>query len=347
MSKAIFAYGYNALSSQLKEFKETIILCDQNTEKHCLPLLNLSKDVKIVSFPAGESNKSAFTLNHIWNKLLIFEANRDTILINLGGGVVTDIGGLAASTYNRGIRFVNIPTTLMGMVDAANGGKTGINFNGLKNYIGTFNEPESILIWPEFLKTLPFEQIISGFAEMLKHALISDKTYFENLTNLSLSPENVHEIDWMPIIKTSVHIKDKIVSKDFKETGERKLLNFGHTIGHAIESYFGENAIPHGHCVAAGIICETWLSNKKGSLVKSDMEWIIHIFGTLFNRIKVSLEHIEEMSQLAIRDKKNSTSSINCVFLEQIGEATYDRSITLDEIKESLTYYSQHDWIKL
>ena len=340
MNKAVFVKDSKLPGDILLKYPSAIILCDLNTEKFCLHLLNTNSETPVISILPGESNKSAFSLNHVWNKLLEAGADRNSVLINLGGGVITDIGGLAAATYNRGIKFIHIPTSLMGMVDAANGGKTGINFNGLKNYIGTFSEPEAIYIWPEFLKTLPFEQIKSGFAEMLKHGLIADKDYFETLISLNFYPENIEKTDWLPLIKKSVEIKKAIVEKDFKENGIRKLLNFGHTIGHALESYFLNSNLPHGHFVSAGIICETYLSNMVGKLDMAESQKIIVTIDTLFRRIPISNNEIDEIAHLALKDKKNKNHKIKCVFLENIGKANFDNSITLKEVKESLSFYN-------
>lgn len=330
------------LSGIVNGYSNVIIFCDENTEKFCLPLLDLNPEIPIISILPGETNKSAFSLNHIWNKLLAANADRNSVLINIGGGVITDIGGLAAATYNRGIKFINIPTTLMGMVDAANGGKTGINFNGLKNYIGTFSEPDAIYIWPEFLKTLPFEHIQSGFAEMLKHGLIADKSYFEELVSIELKLENFKVIDWLPLIKKSVEIKHAIVSKDFKETGERKLLNFGHTIGHALESYFINSNLPHGHFVAAGMVCETFLSHTIGKLDLAESQKIILAIDTVFSRegFAWSEDFPSKIAELTLKDKKNKSSKIGCVFLDQIGKASFVNLITMDDVKESLTFYN-------
>ncbi len=340
MNQAVFVNDTNVIRGIEKKYPNAIILCDQNTERFCLPLLNLSSETPVITIPPGESNKSAFSLNHIWNQLLAANADRDSLLINLGGGIITDIGGLAAATYNRGIKFINIPTSLMGMVDAANGGKTGINFNGLKNYIGTFSQPEAIYIWPGFLKSLPFEHIQSGFAEMLKHGLIADNLYYDQLASIHLYPENLENIDWLPLIKKSVSIKNTIVNKDFKEIGLRKLLNFGHTIGHALESYFMTSNLPHGHFVSAGIICETYLSHTVGKLDLAESQKIIVDVDTIFKRIPFSPSEINEIAHLALKDKKNKTHKIKCVFLEKLGKAYFDNSITLKEVKESLSFYN-------
>ena len=340
MNLATLINDGNTLSDILNKYQNSVILCDQNTETLCLPLLNLNPEIPVISISAGETNKSAFSLNFIWNKLLQANADRNTILINIGGGVITDIGGLAAATYNRGIKFINVPTTLMGMVDAANGGKTGINYNGLKNYIGTFTEPEAIYNWPEFLKTLPFNQIQSGFAEMIKHGVIADKKYFEKLISLDIKAETAEFINWNSLIQKSIEIKNAIVSRDFKESGERKLLNFGHTIGHALESHFINSNLPHGHFVSAGIICETFLSHTVGNLDLAESQKIIFSIDSVFERIPLLAKEIDEIAHLALKDKKNKEHKIKCVFLDKTGDANFDNDITLKDIVESLSFYN-------
>ncbi len=335
----VFIKTANELHTLIEKASNAVILCDHNTEKFCLPLLKLSSDIPVISISPGELNKSTFSLNHIWNQLVLHQADRNTVLINLGGGVISDLGGLAAATFNRGIKFINIPTSLMGMVDAANGGKTGINYNGLKNYIGTFTSSESNYIWPEFLATLPFEQIQSGYSEMLKHGLIADKTYFELLISLELTPETTKTIDWLPLIKKSIDIKKAIVESDFKESGKRKVLNFGHTIGHALESFYCHSNLPHGHFVSAGILCETFLSHTLGRLELAESQKIIMAYDKIFNRIHFKPSDMEAIKKLTLKDKKNKNQIIKCVFLEQNGLASIDNEITLKDVEDSLNFY--------
>ena len=335
MNQAVFVTDNSFISRILSQYPHVIFLCDTNTQIKCLPLLELNDKVICIILPSGEANKNAFSLNIIWNKLLKAGANRNTVIVNLGGGVISDIGGFAASTYNRGIKFINVPTTLMAMVDAANGGKTGINFDGLKNYIGTFTQPESIFIWPKFLETLPFEQIQSGFAEMLKHGLIANKTYWETLSIINIK----NEVNWLPLIQKSVEIKHIIVSNDFTEQGSRKFLNFGHTIGHAMESYFTNSNFFHGHFVAAGIICETYLSHIVGELDLAESQKIIFTLDSFFERIPFQQSEIDAIILLAFKDKKNNKNKINTICLKKIGSAQYDQEISILEVKESLTFY--------
>ena len=238
------------------------ILVDENTHEYCLPTVlgNLETEIpfEIIEIEAGEELKTIETATQLWEILSEFEADRKSLLLNLGGGVITDLGGFVASTYKRGIPFINVPTTLLGMCDASIGGKTGIDHQFLKNIVGTFAEPQQIFVYPDFLQTLPFVELRSGFAEMLKHGLIADEKHWKDLSSIeNLNPESIY-----PFIETSMKIKQNVVEIDFKEQNIRKTLNFGHTIGHAVESLFlqSNQLIPHGEAVALGMICETHLS---------------------------------------------------------------------------------------
>ncbi len=330
-----------SLEKAILEIENPIFLCDENTVLHCFQKLNLKNKNRLIVIGAGEKNKSPFTLNCCWNELFKLEADRHTTLINLGGGVVSDLGGLAASTYNRGIPFVNVPTTLMGMVDASHGGKTGINFQGYKNYIGTFSQPQKILVFPGFLNSLAPEHILSGFAEMVKHGLIADKNYFETLTAVNLKTKGFIN-DWPSLIRQSCAIKTGITGVDFKEKGLRKILNYGHTIGHALESYFSDEDYPHGYFVAAGMICESLISHKLGNLDEPSLKWIIQTIDAYFSRIYFKPSQIKDIASRALRDKKNKAQIVNCVWLEQIGQATYDHEVSVPDLQESLLFYHQN-----
>ena len=226
--------GGNSLSKlDISGYSKVAILVDENTKRDCLPKLPQFENPIIIEIKSGEENKNINTCNFIWEQLTAQHFDRNSLLINLGGGVIGDMGGFAASTYKRGIDFIQIPTTLLAMVDASVGGKLGVDFNGLKNQIGLFNNPESVLIFPEFLETLPENQLKSGFAEVVKHALISDKNLWEELTSTTFD-----KLNWEAIILTSIQIKNNIILSDPFEKGNRKKLNFGHTFGHAVESYY-------------------------------------------------------------------------------------------------------------
>ena len=250
--------GENSLSKlDISGYSKVAILVDENTKRNCLPKLPQLENSIIIEVTSGEINKSISSCNYIWEQLSEHNFDRDSLLINLGGGVIGDMGGFAASTYKRGIDFIQVPTTLLAMVDASVGGKLGVDFNGLKNQIGLFNNPESVLIFPEFLETLPENQLKSGYAEVVKHALISDNNLWEKIISVPFN-----EMNWGEIIETSINIKNKIVLSDPYEKGERKKLNFGHTFGHAVESYYLEKGTPilHGEAVLMGILLEVEIS---------------------------------------------------------------------------------------
>ena len=238
-------------------YSKVAILVDENTKRDCLPKLPKIENSIIIEVTSGEINKNISSCNYIWEQLSEHNFDRDSLLINLGGGVIGDMGGFAASTYKRGIDFIQVPTTLLAMVDASVGGKLGVDLNGLKNQIGVFNNPESVLILPEFLETLPENQLKSGFGEVIKHALISDKNLWQEIISIPFN-----EMNWEKIIETSINIKNKIVLSDPYEKGERKKLNFGHTFGHAVETYYLEKGTPilHGEAVLMGILLELELS---------------------------------------------------------------------------------------
>jgi len=328
-----------ALSLLLEIIQNKVILCDTNTYLHCYSKLNIDETTSVIIFEGGEQKKTLQSLELVLQNLTKLNCDRKTCLINLGGGVVTDLGGFAASVYKRGIDFVNVPTTLMAMVDAANGGKTGINFMGNKNYLGTFTSAQSVFIWPGFMESLDRLELLSGYAEMLKHGLIADPSYFKELANLNLKGHSCFEIDWLPLIKKSLEIKSAITLLDFEEKAERKFLNFGHTIGHALESYFMEKHLTHGHFVASGMICEAWLSKVLGELSAIQFDEIVKTLDRFYDRIQLSEMQIIEIAELVIMDKKSTNNTIQCVFLKQIGEAVFDKPITNKDVIESLNFY--------
>lgn len=333
--------------SQLNDFSKTLkptkllILVDENTHEHCLPILlgNLETEIpfEIIEIAAGEEMKNLETATQLWEILTEFETDRKALMINLGGGVITDMGGFVASTYKRGIPFINIPTTLLGMCDASIGGKTGIDHQYLKNIIGTFAHPEHIFVFPEFLKTLPLNEVRSGFAEMLKHGLIADQKHWEDLISIeTLVPENIK-----PFIETSMKIKEKVVEEDFKEQHIRKTLNFGHTIGHAIESLFLVKGKPimHGEAVALGMICETHLSFLEHLISKDTAENIVFNIRKFFPDLDISDFSAEEILDFMKNDKKNSFGNVSFSLLKNIGNATFNSSVSNEKIYYALHYY--------
>lgn len=321
-------------------YSKIFFLVDSNTEKYCLPLLKERLpdllDFDIIELDPGEENKNIDFCIGIWKMLLDFNADRNSLLINLGGGVVTDMGGFAASTFKRGIDFVNIPTTLLSQVDASVGGKTGIDMDGIKNIIGTFAQPKAIFIEPEFLKTLDKRQLRSGFAEIIKHGLIYNADLFEDLRNSE--PENISP----EIIHRSVDIKNIIVSQDPFEKGLRKILNYGHTIGHALESLslqHDQTPLLHGEAIAIGFICEAFLSNKINGLSGAELKTISETILRIFPKYPVEKTAYPELIKLMMHDKKNSQEQISFSLLNKIGKCTVDTFCSDEDIYESLDYY--------
>lgn len=324
-----------------KSFSKIFILVDENTHEYCLPVLlgNMETDLgfEILEIEAGEEMKNIQTANQLWEILTEMQADRKALVINLGGGVITDMGGFVASTYKRGIQFINIPTTLLSMCDASIGGKTGIDLMHYKNMVGTFAFPEQIFIYPKFLETLPFKELRSGFAEMLKHGLIADKSHWNQLTQ-------IHKIDLeavTPHIQTSMDIKQDVVEKDFHESNIRKTLNFGHTIGHAVESLCLQqgNPILHGEAVAMGMIAETYLAYLENLISEDDSKAIIENIQRYYPYLDISDFSDEKITTLLLNDKKNIDSKINFSLLSSIGSCTYDYQCSQKNIFESLSFY--------
>ena len=320
-----------------KKHSSIYVLVDENTYKYCYPLIEKELPFhECIHISSGEKHKNLATCEHVWSVLTEKQADRNALLINLGGGVITDMGGFCAVTYKRGIDFINIPTTLLGMIDASIGGKIGVDYNDYKNQLGYFQEPKCILIDKLFLKTLEKRQFISGIAEMLKHALIS-----------SMDVEKIVEAKELELltdelIRDSINFKKQVVDQDFYESHYRKILNFGHTIGHAVESHFlkSKDSLLHGEAVFIGMICELYLSHKLAGfsmdMLTSTVEKITSIY---------SFRHFEELeiahiSSLSSQDKKNQENLIKAVLLEGLGSPKIDVIITQKEIEESLRYYN-------
>lgn len=264
--------------------------------------------------------------------------DRKALMLNLGGGVIGDMGGFCASLYKRGVRFINCPTTLLSQVDASVGGKLGIDFKGLKNHLGVFNEPETVVIAPEFLKTLPQAELRSGYAEIIKHGLIRDKAYFKKL-----QAQNWENQDWESLIRHSVGIKKAVVDADPKENGLRKILNFGHTIGHAFESYFLDtsNHLLHGEAIALGMIAEGFLSFEKVGLSYEDFQELSQFLLKVYGKVNFSLHELDPILDLCLQDKKNEGQTLLFSLLESIGNCTFNIPVTREEIKNAIHYYHQ------
>lgn len=317
---------YNYLNEILltDAYSKVFVLVDSKTSEYCLTdfLANIATEVEIeiIEFEAGEQFKNIETCFEIWSALTDLGGDRKSIILNLGGGVVTDLGGFVASTFKRGIEYINVPTTLLAMVDASIGGKNGVDLGNLKNQIGTITTPRAVLIDTQFLATLPQNEMRSGLAEMLKHGLIQDKEYWNKFKNLnSLTTEDLDTL-----IHQSVQIKNSIVSQDPTENGIRKALNFGHTLGHAIESYFLENEekqqLLHGEAIAIGMILESYLSLKKELISNDEYQEIKYIILDLFERVEFNTIEIEKIIDLLIHDKKNEFGKVQFALLDGIGK---------------------------
>lgn len=334
---------FSELNEYIEELKPSkiLILVDENTHQYCLPTLlgNLETDIpfEIIEIEAGEELKTIETATQLWEILSEFEADRKSLLINLGGGVITDLGGFVASTYKRGFKFINIPTTLLGMCDASIGGKTGVDLHFLKNMVGTFALPEHIFVYPKFLETLPFSELRSGFAEMLKHGLIADEKHWDDLISIKeLTPENI-----APFVERSMQIKQTTVEQDFKEQNIRKILNFGHTVGHAVESLFLKNGkiVPHGECVALGMICETQLSYLEQLINETTCTKIIENIRKFYPHLDISEFSNDEILALMQHDKKNFGGEINFSLIKNIGNAIFDYKSNPQNINACLSFY--------
>ena len=316
--------GADSLSKlDVSEYSKVAILVDENTKRDCLNKLSKVDNSIIIEIKSGEKNKNISTCNFIWKELTNHNFDRNSLLINLGGGVIGDMGGFCASTYKRGIDFIQIPTTLLAMTDASIGGKLGIDFLGLKNQIGLFINPKSVLIYPDFLETLPLDQLKSGFVEVLKHALISDKNLWNKILNTPFE-----ELNWNDLISLSVEIKNKIILSDSREKGERKKLNFGHTFGHAIESFYLQKDTPilHGQAIALGILIEAKMSNLSELEKVEITAFILSNFRLPHNPTK------NQLLKFMRNDKKNLDEKINFTLLDGIGNCSLDNLFSEDEL---------------
>ncbi len=335
------AYYQLRLHLKAKKYSKIFILVDENTKKHCLPEFRANMGGKFefeaIEIKSGEKNKNITTCTEVWNALSDLDGDRRSLLINLGGGVITDLGGFVASTFKRGINFINIPTTLLSMVDASIGGKTGVDLGVLKNQIGVFSYPEMVLIVPDYLGTLEERQLNSGFAEMMKHGLIANGSYWTTLKKVD-SYENLDQH-----IYDSLIIKKEIVEQDPKEKNLRKILNFGHTFGHAIESYsLEDNNLPpllHGEAIAIGMILEGYLSNRIIGLGMHQLEDIKAEFTRRFKKVEFTDTDVAHIVDLLKFDKKNTRGSINFVVLKRIGDTIIDNKIPKELFAEAFSYY--------
>ena len=326
------------------KYSKVFILVDSNTNKYCLDLFlqkHLSGiDFKIVKIKEGEENKNTKNLYSAWTKISKLGGDRNSLLINLGGGLVSDLGGFVASTYNRGIDFINVPTTLLSIVDASIGGKVGINIGRLKNQVGVFNYPKLILIDTSFLETLPKREINSGFAEMLKHGLIFEKNYYKTLSEL----KNIDSKLSTELIYNSIKIKNEVVNRDPKEKNFRKILNFGHTLGHAIESHFlgkkKTKTLLHGEAISIGMILESYISYKILKLPYEQCKNIKQTINNNFKKVKINKEDLKSIVRLIKFDKKNRGEKVLFVLLYEIGKIKIDIEVPKKIVIESFEFYN-------
>src|SRR6056297_967529 len=315
------------------------VIVDRNTKKYCLPLLpklKTNQKVQLIETGQGEKNKNLESVVHIWNKLTVNLAGRNSLIINLGGGLLSDMGGFAASAFKRGIRFINVPTTLLSMVDASVGGKVGVNFMHLKNHIGVFNSPGMVFISSSFLRTLPERQLYAGWAEMIKHGLIHSPSHLFNL--LETSPEELGKDRLNEFIFESISIKNYFVTNDPFEKNIRKALNFGHTLGHAFESLSQDMSTPllHGEAIANGMLCELFLSVEKSGFQEKEFERIKEYIQKYYPIFNADVKLVRTVLDIARQDKKNRGEKVNFTLLEGAGNYSLDQYVEEALIEKSL-----------
>ena len=323
--------------SFLGGYSKIAVIVDENTLEHCYPLVKgYLPEHLLVEVPSGEENKHLGTCQRIWEAMTEAAFDRKGLVLNLGGGVIGDMGGFCASTYKRGIDFVQLPTTLLAQVDASVGGKLGIDFQGFKNHIGVFRIPKLVLICPVFLETLPRRELRSGFAEVVKHGLIRDAAAWKALQWRSLEDQ-----DWAEVIAHSVALKAGVVEEDPEESGLRKILNFGHTIGHAVETYFLEKGprLLHGEAIAVGMVAESFLSQQQGWITETELDGLKAYLIGIFGKVDIPSEALEAVEGLALQDKKNEGGKIKAALLEGIGQAGFNHEIDAEDIRAGLEFY--------
>ena len=327
------------------EHDRMFILVDETTERCCLPVVEgfgVLKGAQRIVIGATDTHKTLESLAHVWEELGKGGATRHSLLINIGGGMVTDLGGFAASTFKRGINYINIPTTLLAMVDASVGGKTGINFRGLKNEIGVFSNASTVILDTQFLKTLDAENICSGYAEMMKHGLISNEKMWAELVNFELGSLNPDVSNLKRMLADSVSVKERIVTEDPTEQGIRKALNLGHTIGHAFESLaLQRKPVLHGYAVAWGLVCELYLSSIKTGFPTDKLHQTVGFIKAHYGKMTITCDDYPNLLELMKHDKKNVADTINFTLLGGIGDIRINQTATKEEIYEALDFYRE------
>ncbi len=320
---------------EAKNYSKIVVLVDENTKKYCYEGMSLDKPHSLIAIPSGEQQKQIQSCSSIWEQLLAHKCDRNSLLINLGGGVIGDMGGFCASTFMRGIDFIQVPTTLLSQIDASVGGKLGVDLNGIKNMVGLFNNPSMVWVQTSFLSTLPKRELRSGFAELVKHALILDQELWSELKKL----ESLDGIDnWQDLVYRSIEIKNKVVLQDPKEGGLRKILNFGHSIGHGIETLLldGPNHLVHGEAVAHGMLIESKISVNKSQLSVEDYNSIKEFIQKIYGIFDSSQINIQELLQVIGKDKKNKGGVILMALIDQIGHCQQAVEVSPAEIVSAL-----------
>ncbi len=332
------------ISESLKTFLETksyskiIVLTDTNTKRFCYSVIkDLLPKHTLITVKHGEENKNLQTCEQIWSAMTDAQLDRHALMINLGGGVIGDMGGFCAATYKRGIDFIQIPTTLLSQVDASVGGKLGIDFQGFKNHLGVFTLPNAVLIDPVFLETLSEREKRSGFAEILKHCLIQDGEKWQEIRKKDLADQDLPDL-----IAHSVEIKKKVVEQDPTEKGLRKILNFGHTLGHAIETFFlpqGKKRLFHGEAIAAGMVCEAYIAYTRGLIDERTLEQVEEFIFSIYGKVDIAEADFDTIIGLTLQDKKNKGKEVRFSLINAAGSCLYDIVVSKNEMKKALEYY--------
>lgn len=351
MSKTISCINYTISINQKDFLRQCIseirpskifVIVDENTEMFCLPSIYEvvdSYNLNIIRIPSGEQYKTIDTCKSVWGQMMESGADRHSLVLNLGGGVIGDLGGFCASTYMRGIKFIQLPTTLLSQVDASVGGKLGVDLDGVKNMIGVFNEPYAVIIETNYLQTLPYKELLSGYAELLKHGLIANNDIWEDLSQKT----DITSLNFEEVVYRSVLIKKSVTEEDPTEKGLRKILNFGHTAGHAIEtkSFESDQPLLHGEAIAIGMIIESYLSMSLGYLTLDQYTTIKERIQKLYGNKYKSLPTVEEVLPYMLKDKKNQGGTIQYALLSKPGHAIYDQIVDVSVLEKAFEDYKR------
>ncbi len=320
------------------DFSAIAVIADNHTFKFCYPeIKTLLPKHTLVRIKSGEEQKHIPTCELIWDALTRANFDRHALVLNLGGGVIGDMGGFCAATYKRGIAFIQLPTTLLSQVDASVGGKLGIDFNGFKNHIGVFQQPNAVLIDPAFLTTLPERELRSGFAEIIKHCLIADATMWDEIHRRDLDEQN-----WTALVAHSVAVKQRVVAEDPKEKGLRKILNFGHTLGHAVETYFltqPRKRLLHGEAIAVGMVAEAYVAFQKKMIDQLLLTQIEEYIFSVYGNVRLLEEDTEPILALTLQDKKNRGREVRMSLLDGPGHCAFDILVSAAEMRRGLEFY--------